>query len=421
MDPIENPYQPGAGSPPPALTGRDELIAEVDIVLARIARGNPSRSVIPLGLRGVGKTVLLNRFREMAEARGFVVPFIEATEGDRFSENLALELRSTLYRLSSREAALNAVNSALRVLKSFSVTLGSEGLRFGLDIDPERGVADSGNLDRDLADLIEHAGRAAAAAGTAIVIAIDEIQYLDEREFSALIMAMHRISQRRLPVVLLATGLPQVAGLAGAAKSYAERLFTFPRLGALSPEDTRIAIAEPAARLDVTFTDGALNDLIGITHSYPYFIQEWTYRVWNAATQSPITSDDVAGIRDLTISRLDESFFRVRFDRLTDMEKNYLRAMADCGETIRSSAVAQRLERTPNSLGPVRDDLIKKGMIYSPKHGDVAYTVPLFGDFMQRVMPAAPANAKSTNAQKKASAKKSAPQSSHRRRKKKNS
>jgi hypothetical protein len=150
---------------------------------------------------------------------------------------------------------------------------------------------------------MEHAGRAAAAAGTAIVIALDEIQYLDEREFSALIMAMHRVSQRQLPVVLLATGLPQVAGLAGAAKSYAERLFTFPRLGALSPEDTRVAIAEPAARLDVTFSEGALNDLIAITHGYPYFIQEWTYRVWNAATQSPITGDDVAGIRDLTISR----------------------------------------------------------------------------------------------------------------------
>jgi hypothetical protein len=278
-------------------------------LLARLARGVTSRGVIPTGLRGVGKTVLLNRFRDMAEAKDFSVLFIEATESGRFSEDLAHELRSVLYRLSSGDAAANAVNRALRVLKSFSVTLGTEGLRFGLDIDPERGIADSGDLDRDLADLLEHVGRAAQAASTSIVIAIDEIQYLDEREFGALIMAMHRISQRQLPVALLATGLPQVAGLAGAAKSYAERLFTFPRIDALGAEDARVAIAEPAARLGVSFDEDALGDLVTVTQGYPYFIQEWTYRVWNAAPASPITRADVAGIHELTIQRLERASF----------------------------------------------------------------------------------------------------------------
>jgi hypothetical protein len=236
--------------------------------------------------------------------------------------------------------------------------------------------------------LLVAVGRAAREAGTAVVVAIDELQYLSEAEFSALIMAVHRISQLQLPLVVVATGLPQVPGLAGDAKSYAERLFEFPIVGALNDAEAREAIANPARDLGVEYSDEALTEMIAVTEGYPYFIQEWAYRAWNEAKSSPITVEDVRAIKQLAIQKLDESFFRVRFNRLTDQEKLYLRAMAEIGsESCRSADVAMELSRKPQSLGPLRDGLIKKGMIFSPKHGDVAFTVPLFDDFMRRTIP----------------------------------
>jgi hypothetical protein len=389
MDEIENPYQPGAGTPPPALAGRAELLKSVAVMLGRLNQGRYAKSIIPTGLRGVGKTVLLNRFADEAERLGFHTTIIEATDGGQLADHLIGRLRPILFKLDRNKQVGHAAKLALRILKSFSVTFGGDGVKFGLDVDPELGAADSGDLASDLSDLFVAVGRAAKEIGTAVFVAIDEVQYLNETEFSALIMAIHRISQLQLPLVLIATGLPQVPGLAGDAKSYAERLFEFPIIGALSYAEAREAIANPARDLGVEYTDEALAEMISVTEGYPYFIQEWAYRTWNQATASPITIDDVRTIKDLAIQKLDEGFFRVRFNRLTDQEKLYLRAMAELGsEPCRSADVATELSRTPRSLGPLRDGLIKKGMIFSPKHGVVAFTVPLFDDFMRRAVPA---------------------------------
>jgi len=294
-----------------------------------------------------------------------------------------------LFRLDRSKQVGHAAKLALRILKSFSVTFGGEGVKFGLDVDAELGFADSGDLASDLSDLFVAVGRAAKEARTAVLVAIDEVQYLSETESSALIMAVHRVSQLQLPLVVIATGLPQVPGLAGDAKSYAERLFEFPIVGALSDSEAREAIANPARDLGVEYTDEALSEMISVTEGYPYFIQEWAYRTWNEAKSSPITVGDVRAIKHLAIQKLDESFFRVRYNRLTEQEKLYLRAMAELGsEPCRSADVATELSRTPRSLGPLRDGLIKKGMIFSPRHGDVAFTAPLFDDFMRRAVPA---------------------------------
>lgn len=387
---IDNPYQPGAGSPPPALSGRHELLNMVAVLLSRLQRGKYAKSLIPTGLRGVGKTVLLNRFADEAERLEFHVMLIEATEGGHLAEYLIGKLRSILFRLNRGRQIGHAAKLALRTFKSFSVTFGTDNTaKFNIDVDPEVGYADSGDLASDLSDLLVSVGKAAREAGTAVLIGIDEIQYLHADEFSALIVALHRISQLQLPVIMIATGLPQVPGLAGDAKSYAERLFEFPIIGALDDANAREAIANPARELGVEYTDEALSEIVSVTHGYPYFIQEWAYRIWNHAVSSPIAIDDIHAVRDVAIKKLDENFFRVRFNRLTEQEKLYLRAMAELGpDSQRSSDVASELSRSQRSLGPIRDALIKKGMIYSPKHGEVAFTVPLFDDFMRRSISA---------------------------------
>ena len=357
-------------------------------MLGRLQAGRFARSLIPTGLRGVGKTVLLNRFAEEAEGLGFLTTTIEATEGGQLAQHLINRLRPILFKLDRGKQMGHAARAALRVLKSFTVTFGAEGMKFGLDIDPETGSADSGDLATDLIDLFIALGNAARESGTAILIAIDEVQYLNEAEFSALIMAVHRVSQKQLPIAVIGTGLPQIPGLAGDAKSYAERLFEFPIVGALSDADAREAIAKPARDLGVEYSEGALAEMVAVTEGYPYFIQEWAYRVWNHAGTSPIQKEDVTSIKNTVLEKLDESFFRVRFNRLTDQEKLYLRAMAELGRGPDKSAdVAKALGRAVNSVGPLRDGLIKKGMIYSPRHGDVAFTVPLFDDFMRRTVP----------------------------------
>ncbi len=358
-------------------------------MLGRLNQGRYAKSLIPTGLRGVGKTVLLNRFADEADRLGFHTTIIEATDGGQLADHLIGKLRPILFKLDRNKQVGHAAKLALRILKSFSVTFGGEGVKLGVDVDAELGSADSGDLASDLSDLFVAVGKAAKEVGTAVLIAIDEVQYLNETEFSGLIVAIHRISQLQLPLVMIATGLPQVPGLAGDAKSYAERLFEFPIIGALSEADAREAIATPARDLGVDYTDEALAEIVSVTEGYPYFIQAWAYRAWNQARSSPITIDDVRTIKGLAIQKLDESFFRVRFNRLTDQEKLYLRAMAELGpQPCRSADVAAELSRTLRSLGPLRDGLIKKGMIFSPKYGDVAFTVPLFDDFMRRAMPA---------------------------------
>ena len=390
MDPISNPYTPGAGTPPPELAGRDELREQVRITLERVRRGKPAKSVLMVGLRGVGKTVLLDQMRDDAEAAGIQTLRIEAPERRSLPAILAPELRRALLRLSRDERAKDLARRALRGLAGFvgALKVTYQDIEVGLDFEPEAGLADNGDLELDLQDLLEASGQAAREAATALAVFVDELQYVEENELAALITALHRAAQRRLPVVLVGAGLPQLRGRMGRAKSYAERLFDFPTVGPLSPDDARAAIAKPAEDEGVQVTEEALDSIVTATKGYPYFIQEWGKHAWDAAQETPITEQDVQRGAETTIAALDESFFRVRFDRLTPLEKRYLRAMAELGPgPHRSGAVADTLGREVSALAPTRSQLISKGMIWSPSHGDTAFTVPLFDEFMCRIMP----------------------------------
>lgn len=388
MDPRNNPYVPGAGTPPPELAGRHEVLERAEIALTRVQRGRPSKGLIVVGLRGVGKTVLLVRFQRQAESLGYQAMLIEAHEGKQLPELLVPALRRILLGLSISAAAGDKGRRALRVLRSFmgSVKITWNDLELG--IEPLAGTADSRDLEHDLADLFIAVGEAAAERGTAVALCIDEMQYLSQAEFSALIMATHKVSQLKLPLIVVGAGLPQIVGLAGQSKSYAERLFDYPRVGALAEMDARQALTQPAADMGVQFEPEALQQLVAVTRGYPYFLQQWGYEVWNVADTNLITARDVEQATRHAIAALDESFFRVRFDRCTPSEKRYMRALADLGEgPKRSGDVADRLGVKVTSIGPTRAKLIMKGMIYSPQHGETAFTVPLFDDFMRRAMP----------------------------------
>jgi len=388
MDPRLNPYVPGAGTPPPELAGRHQVLERAEVALSRIRSGRPSKSLIVVGLRGVGKTVLLVRFQQLALAEGYKAELIEAREGVSLPQLLVPPLRRLLLSLSVTAAAGSKGRKALRTLRSFVGVVKLKWNDFEIGIEPERGIADSGDLEVDLADLFVAVAEAAAERATAIALCIDEMQYLSETEFSALIMAAHRIAQLNLPLVIVGAGLPQILGLAGESKSYAERLFDYPKVGALSHDDARRALVAPAAAANVAFDDEAVERIIAVTKGYPYFLQQWGHEVWNLAQQSPIRSEDVQRATKTAIAALDEGFFRVRFDRCTPSEKRYMRALADLGEgPKRSGDIADRLGLKVTSIGPTRSKLIKKGMIYSPQHGETAFTVPLFDDYMRRMMP----------------------------------
>ncbi len=390
MDPIGNPYAPGAGTPPPELAGRDDLREIVRIALERVRAGRPAKSILMVGLRGVGKTVLLDRMRDDAEASGITTVRIEAPEGRSLPAMLAPQLRLTLLRLSRSAKAKDLAQRALQGLAGFAkaLKLRYQDIEVGIDFEPEPGLADNGDLENDLQALLELSGNAAKAGETALGLFIDELQYVEEDQLAALITALHRTAQRSLPVVLVGAGLPQLPGRMGRAKSYAERLFDFPMVGPLSEEAARIAIAKPARDQNVGITDDALRRIFEETHGYPYFLQEWGKHTWDAADGSPMTLQDVELASTTAVAALDESFFRVRFDRLTPLEKRYLRAMAQLGPgPHRSGDIAWELSREVTSLGPTRSQLIWKGMIWSPSHGDTAFTVPLFDQYMRRIMP----------------------------------
>jgi hypothetical protein len=390
MNPIDNPYAPGAGTPPPELAGRDELRDKVRIAIERVRRGLPTKSVLMVGLRGVGKTVLLDRMRDDAEANGVHTLRIEAPEGRSLPALLAPQLRQALLRLSRQKQAHEWAQRGLRALAGFAKGLKVKygDIEVGLDLEPEPGLADNGDLEHDLQALLETVGLAAQKGSTALVMFIDELQYVQEPELAALITALHRCAQRQLPIALIGAGLPQLPGRMGSAKSYAERLFDFPEIGPLNGAAARIALVRPAEHHGVQFTDTALDEIVNRTRGYPYFLQEWGKHAWDTATASPIDADDVRRASVASIAALDESFFRVRFDRLTPGEKRYLRAMAQLGPgPHRSGDVADCLGRQVTALGPTRGKLIAKGMVWSPNHGDTAFTVPLFDEFMRRIMP----------------------------------
>lgn len=390
MDPIQNPYAPGAGTRPPELAGRDELREQVRIAIERVRAGRSTKSVLMVGLRGVGKTVLLDRIRDDAVSVGFQTMRVEAPEHRSLPAILAPELRQALLRLSQNEQARELARRALRGLAGFvgALKVKYEDIEVGLDFEPEPGLADNGDLEHDLQALLEVVGEAAAKMNTAFVMFIDEMQYVAEDQLAALISALHRTAQRQLPVVLVGAGLPQLPGRMGSAKSYAERLFDFPEIGPLTHDDAAIAIVNPARAEGVEYEPDALERIIEATQGYPYFLQEWGKHCWGAADESPITVKDVETASVNAIAALDESFFRVRFDRLTPSEKKYLRSMAQLGAgPHRSGDIAHELQREVQSVAPIRSKLIVKGMVWSPSHGDTAFTVPLFDEFMNRIMP----------------------------------
>lgn len=390
MDPIKNPFSPGAGSPPPELAGRAPILEQARVLLGRVLLGKPEKSLMLTGLRGVGKTVLLNEVRRMAQEAGYRTVLIEAHEDKALGPLIAAPLKTVFFELDRLAQAGDRVRRGLRVLRSFlgglKVRMGE--VEIGLDIEPETGAADSGDIEIDLPNVFEALGEAAKEKNSAVAILIDEVQYLTQKELGAVIMAMHRMQQRQLPVVLLGAGLPVLPGLAGESKSYAERLFAFPDVGALGEPDANKAISEPMLVEQVLITDEALAETYRLTKGYPYFIQEWGYQMWNLAERSPIELPVVQSAAESAIRRLDQNFFRVRFDRLTPGEKSFLRAIAELGPgASRSGDIAACLGVKVNSIGPVRAKLIRKGMIYSPAYGDIAFTVPLFDEFMKRAMP----------------------------------
>ena len=390
MDPIRNPYAPGAGTPPPELAGRSEIIDAAHIALERTKIGRASKSLLMVGLRGVGKTVFLDRVRENAEGNGTCTLRIEAPEGRWLPSILAPQLRVALLKLSNREAAKELAQRALRGLAGFvsALKVKYNDIEVGLDFQPEPGLADNGDLELDLQELLEAVGEAAKSDGTCVGIFADELQYVNEDELAALITALHRTSQRQLPVVMMGAGLPQVRGRMGRAKSYAERLFEFPEIGPLTSDDAKLAIAKPAEAEGVEIEPAALDAIVSQTQCYPYFLQEWGKQVWDVAVKSPISTSDVKIASDLAAAALDESFFLIRFDRLTPSEKKYVRAMAQLGPgPHRSGDIAAVLKRQVSALAPTRSQLIGKGMIWSPSHGNTAFTVPMFDEFMIRIMP----------------------------------
>ena len=389
MDPRRNPFAPGAGTPPPELAGRAALLDRNAVALDRIRAGRAARPSILYGLRGVGKTVLLSSMRDAAEGEGMTVVTIEAPENRSLPGILVPALRAALLRLDRMKQATAGVTRALRALAGFAqLKVKFDDLEVALDFEPEAGLADSGDLETDLADLIVAVGEAAKERGSAMILVIDELQYVPEEQLAALISALHRASQKQLPVTMLGAGLPQLLGQMGRAKSYAERLFEFVAVGPLDPDAARAAIRLPVEREEEAIDAAALDAIAAETQGYPYFLQEWGKHSWDAADASPITAQDVAAATQSALAELDSSFFRVRFDRLTPAEKRYLRGMATLGPgPHRSGDVAEALGVKVSSVAPTRNSLIAKGMLYSPAHGDTAFTVPLFDAFMRRVMP----------------------------------
>jgi hypothetical protein len=389
MDPRRNPFAPGAGSRPPELAGRADILEGVAIALDRIRAGRHAQSYILTGLRGVGKTVLLNEMRRAAEGAGLHCVPIEAPEGQTLPAILVPALRTALLKLDRGQAALTVAKKGLgalaRFVKTFKLSYGE--LEASIDLG-DVGVADNGDLDTDLIDLLDIVGRAAAERGTAMILFIDELQYVPERELGALITALHRARQNERPITIVAAGLPQLPGQMGRAKSYAERLFLFKTIGPLSDTAASAAIIRPIEDEDCSITPDALARILEVTRNYPYFLQEWGKQAWDAAETCPITRSDVDLAYPTAIAELDDSFFRVRFDRLTPAEKRYLRAMAELGTgPCSSTAIADVLGRKSSSFGPLRASLVAKGMIYTPGYGQTAFTVPLFDEFMRRAVP----------------------------------
>jgi hypothetical protein len=392
MRALTNPYTPNAGAEPQAVVGRDDQLESFDRLLARIEAGRTEQSMIVTGLRGVGKTVLLGQFRTRALAREWVVVELEVSKNDEteFRRDIASRLRTALFELSPKARWTDRFRHAAAVLKSFTISLDASGAwSAGLDVEAAEGFADHANLALDLTDVLLAVGHAAAERDRGVVLLLDEVQFLSKRQLEAVIEALHKMVQRRLPITMVGAGLPQIAELAGDAKSYAERLFTFPAIGVLAPSDAREALARPASDEGVTYATDALDEAVLISGGYPYFLQELGYAVWTVAAGPTISRDDVVAAVPAYEAKLDQSFFRVRLDRATGLQRAYLRAMAQLGpEPQKASVVAAIMGpgRTSENLAPTRAELINMGLLYTPEHGYAAFTVPHFDRFIMRAI-----------------------------------
>jgi hypothetical protein len=391
MDPRRNPYTPNAGARPPVLAGRSDELATFDLLLDRLQAGYTEQSMIITGLRGVGKTVLLGEFRSRAEQADWAVVEFEVAKHDdnAFGLILAREIRRALFAIAPSKRWRDKARRAAGALKSFSITIGADGaMTTALNVEALEGFADSGMLESDLSDLLITLGDAAKDHDTGVIFLLDEIQFLSPKQLEALIAAMHKTVQRALPITLVAAGLPQLPELAGEAKSYAERMFKFPEIGSLSASDAKQAITEPAANEGASFEEEAVARIYNYTEGYPYFVQEFGKAAWDLADGPSITATDVEQAQKEVEEKLDSSFFRVRLDRTTDLERAYLRAMAELGPTAQAAGeVASLLDRTSQQCGPTRKRLIEKGLLYTPNWGYAAFTVPQFDRYLKRQIP----------------------------------
>lgn len=391
VDPILNPYTPNAGAQPPAVLGRDVQLKTFDLLLRRMSAGRTEQSMIITGLRGVGKTVLLGRFRSKAHELDWVVVEREVSKHDdeQFRRQMVSAIRTSLFEMSPKARWGDRMQRAAAVLKSFSVSVDPAGtLTGGIDVDAAQGFADQQELQADLTDLLVAVGEAAKDAKKGLVLLFDEVQFFSTTQLEALISALHKTVQRGLPVTMVGAGLPQIAELAGDAKSYSERLFKFPRIGNLEDQDARAALVEPAQVEGADYGDEALDLAVEVTGGYPYFLQELGYAVWGVAAGPAITREDIALAVPTYEAKLDESFFRVRLDRATEMERIYLRAMAELGpDAQKAQDVAAVIGRKSTQMGPTRAQLINMGLLYTPEHGYAAFTVPHFDKFLHRAIP----------------------------------
>lgn len=377
-----------AGNPPPALTGRDAQLRQWEVLVRRLVAGRSDQSLIVSGLRGVGKTVLLLEFQGIADRAGWVTSDpIEVRSDTDFRAELADRAFQALTHLDRRVGLGERARSFLRLLQGFRVAVNAEG---GVELSLDGGMsAASGDLERDLTELLVQLGEVAREHGTGVAFFVDEMQFLKQDELEAVAAAMHRMSQKRLPIALAGTGLPQLPGLIVEAKSYAERLFAYPRLDRLDPDAARAALALPAQAEDVVFHEEALTRILELSGAYPAFLQAYGRETWNTAPRSPITIDDVRAAEPIVQRTLDEQFFHVRFEKATPAERRYMSAMAALGDGPQNTgAVANKMSYRSRSSGSLhRDALIKKGLIYSPEHGAVDFTVPHFAAFMRRRYP----------------------------------
>ncbi len=390
VDRVRNPFTPGAGSRPPLLVGRDAQLDTMSVAVQRMDLGRFERSILLAGLRGVGKTVLLNEFGRIAEGHGWVHEHIEATEDTRVAGAVATLARRVLLELSVKERVKDRARAGLGALRTFvkvHVPTGDGGA-LTIDLEPRPGLADSGDLDGDLGGVFREVGETAAAGRTGVLFTIDELQYLSKSELGALIVGLHRVSQLGLPLLVAGAGLPSLPGLAGEARSYAERLFSYVDVGSLGDDDARRALVGPVVEEGSEWDPGAVDRVIAQTEGYPYFLQEFGKQAWNVADGPAITTADVTASATLALDELDHGFFRSRIDKTNDSERDYLRAMAglDGAGPHLSGDVAAALGKTTTQVGPVRDSLIKRGLLYAPRHGVIAFTVPMFDQFIRRTL-----------------------------------